>query len=115
MGACGCGDFVPQYKFEGPGDTVYTLEVINGCRYCEEVPKGVVISQLNTEDQEMFCVDVVPDLKFNDRDFKEAPIEIMSREWLTEKLKAGLNGVLDDKSPEYLDIVVEELVQDIFE
>lgn len=42
MGECGCGDFVGDFKFPGPGKDIYVLDVYPGCRDCD-TPAGIVI------------------------------------------------------------------------
>jgi len=49
MGSCGCVDGFGDVKFQGPGDSFYTLAVYPGCRYCDEAP-GFILSHIKKED-----------------------------------------------------------------
>lgn len=48
MGACGCGDYVGEFTFPGPGDTVYSLAIYLGCIGCDQGP-GITIHRHATE------------------------------------------------------------------
>ena len=46
MGACGCGDYNPSFKFKGPGNNWYVLQHYPGCSYCD-TPAGVIIYDMS--------------------------------------------------------------------
>ena len=65
MGACGCGDFQGDFKFQGPGDLVYVLQVYGGCEDCH-TPAGVILYAMTPEDQVLWDVSHIPDLEIRD-------------------------------------------------
>jgi len=114
MGRCGCSDYRPEYRFPGTNDVIYTVERISGCRYCEECPKGTRITRTSKDELELLGINIkdIPSIDFTHNDFI---LDIMTRDELSKQLEMGLDGLLEDKNLEYLKIVVEELVQNIFE
>jgi len=65
MGTCGCGDFYPDFKFEGPEGSLYALQIYRGCEGCQ-TPVGVIISRLDgREEIESWDADSLPELPFD--------------------------------------------------
>jgi hypothetical protein len=48
MGVCGCGDYQPEFKFKGPGENWYVLQLYPGCSHCD-TPAGVIIYNMSPE------------------------------------------------------------------
>jgi hypothetical protein len=42
MGACGCGDYQGEFKFKGPGNITYVMQIYESCDYCD-TPAGVIL------------------------------------------------------------------------
>ena len=61
MGQCGCGDFQGDFKFKGPGDIVYVLQVYLSCDECDN-PAGVIIYKFSPEDCILWDVKEIPEL-----------------------------------------------------
>ena len=53
MGICGCGDFQPDFKFKGPGDTWYVVQSYPSCNYCD-TPAGIILYHFDAQDAEMW-------------------------------------------------------------
>ena len=64
MGVCGCGDFYGDYKFPGPGDITYVLQIYPSCNICHR-PAGVVLYKFNPENVKQWDVEEIPDLEIS--------------------------------------------------
>lgn len=64
MCQCGCADFDGDFKFKGPGDITYLLQVYPSCEDCE-MPAGVVIYAFSPEDCENWGVDAIPEISLD--------------------------------------------------
>lgn len=65
MGQCGCGDFNADFKFKGPGNITYVLQIYDSCEYCE-TPAGVIIYAMNPKDCKMWDVEHLQEVKIED-------------------------------------------------
>ena len=65
MGQCGCGDFQGDFKFKGPGNKWYVLQVYPPCDYCE-TPAGVILYKFNKKDQELWRINEIPEVEIQD-------------------------------------------------
>jgi hypothetical protein len=59
MGACGCGDTSPYWRFKGPEGSWYTLHVYHGCSDCE-LPAGTVLFKHEAPDETGALFDGAP-------------------------------------------------------
>jgi len=73
MGQCGCGDYRGGYKFKGPGNIIYVIEIYQPCMDCES-PAGVTIHKFGKEEQEFWDVDSEKDLEFNEIGMANLPV-----------------------------------------
>lgn len=89
MGQCGCGDFYGDFKFKGPDGVVYVVDVYCPCDYCH-TPAGVVIYAMDNEDQQLWDVENIPEIKIAD---VGTFIGVLHPEVFAEKIKslAGLD------------------------
>lgn len=76
MGACGCGEIEPDFKFKGQDNTIYFLTIYTGCHYCS-TPAGIIIQKstpesLKDHDEFEFELEHMPELKFHTYDGKLA-------------------------------------------
>lgn len=70
MGACGCSDTDPDFKFPGPEGVTYAIQIYPSCHYCG-TPAGVDIHRFNEEwakDWLMDQVDDAPWLTYGERE-----------------------------------------------
>lgn len=86
MGACGCGDFQGDFKFKGPGNDYYILQVYPPCAYCE-TPAGVIIYRMGKTDQTMWRVDEIPEVKI---------LDIGTAIWVLDAEKFKRNDIFED-------------------
>lgn len=86
MGDCGCGDFQGDFKFKGPNNDWYVLQVYPPCDYCE-TPAGVIIYRMGKEDQELWRVDEIPEVKI---------LDIGTAVWVLDAEKLKRNDVFED-------------------
>lgn len=77
MGTCGCGDFYPDFKFEGPDGSLYTLQIYRGCEGCQ-TPMGVIISRLDGDEIEEWEAQHLPELPFHElsKTYRETVVEV---------------------------------------
>lgn len=80
MGACGCGDYQPMFRFPGPDGTVYALEVYAGCGDCATGP-GVMIHRHGEEGRRDWDVDHLPELPFHDLGAPEGQFAMPILSW----------------------------------
>ncbi len=92
MGACGCGDYSPDFKFKGPGDDWYVIQSYPGCDYCD-TPAGVILYRFNPEDTALWSVEHLKEKKIPDGGFC---IPIIHPEKLKLKCEEYLKGIADD-------------------
>lgn len=65
MGACGCGDYQPFAKFDGPPGFVYTLSFYTGCDDCD-TPAGLIVTRFSEEEAKDWDVLDLPEAPWND-------------------------------------------------
>ena len=64
MGQCGCADYSGDFRFGGPGDTTYVLQVYPSCEYCE-MPAGIAIYAFSPDECEDRGVAALPEIDFD--------------------------------------------------
>lgn len=62
MGECGCSDFRGDYRFRGPGDLTYVLQVYESCDDCC-TPAGVVLYAMNPDECRDWDVESIPEIQ----------------------------------------------------
>ena len=92
MGACGCGDFQGHYKFSGPEDITYVLQVYTGCRSCD-TPAGVIIYAMDPEELGLWGAEDLPDLPFTNGD---ASIPVLHPKKLHDKLMECMKWMAEE-------------------
>lgn len=108
MGSCGCGECVGQYKFPGPNNTWYTLEIYRPCNYCK-TPLGTIIRHFSGEDIEMFDIENLPDLDF-DKELNDSYIKILDTKALE---KSMIENLVYEDGPVKEVCDVEDVSEDI--
>ena len=62
MGQCGCADFSGDFRFRGPGDMTYVLQVYPSCEDCG-LPAGIILYAFSPEDCEDWGVAAIPEIE----------------------------------------------------
>lgn len=117
MGQCGCCDYQPEFKLEGPAGTVYTIQLDPGCRYCDEHRIGLIVHRLKDEtahDWEAYRTDPLEFKSVDDGgNFAEARYLVLNPDHLIKRLTEELGGSIED--PDLAEIVkdaVRETMQE---
>lgn len=102
MGQCGCGDFKASWKLQGPGNTLYAIEIYNGCRDCE-TPVGLVVYRMTRKGDEFFYDETakLPELPMraygSDKNGDaQSAIRVLDPRVLREHLSKWAKGVADE-------------------
>ena len=75
MCTCGCGDFHPFAKFDGPPGFVYTLSFYLGCDDCD-TPSGLIVSRFSEKEAEMWEVSDLPEAPWVDNSPEWAEVSV---------------------------------------
>ncbi len=75
MGTCGCGDFCPFAKFDGPPGFVYALAFYPGCDDCD-TPAGLVVYRFSGREAERWEVEELPEAPWNDYGPESAEVAV---------------------------------------
>ncbi len=91
MGQCGCGDFQPAFKFEGPGDDTYIFQAYPSCNYCN-TPAGIILYRMDQKDCKTWGVEHISEIKISDIGNFFGMID-------PKVLEEGLNKLLPEVAP----------------
>ena len=97
MGQCGCGDYQPDFKFKGPGDIIYVVQIYPSCYYCK-TPAGVIIYAFSPEDQQDWDVDHLPEVEISDIG---TCVGVINPSDLAQKLKTHLECDIEGCEVDY--------------
>jgi len=67
MGACGCGDYSPFAKFDGPPGFVSPLRFDVGCDDCD-TPAGLIVTRFSDKEAEGWDTEHLPEAPWIDID-----------------------------------------------
>lgn len=109
MGQCGCGDFDPDFKFKGPGDIVYVLQVYPSCDYCQ-TPAGVIIYAFAPDDQKLWRCDRIREVKIQDIGTAFGIVDPAVLAKKLERTGFDIEGVEVDFNHAFLDAVNEQIL-----
>lgn len=117
MGQCGCCDFHPEFKLEGPPGVVYTIQLDPGCPDCQEHRIGLIIHRLEGETITAWDAQHTPDFEMKEVDdggkFAEARYLVLNPEHLERRLIEELGASFEN--PDLAEIVkdaVKETLRD---
>ena len=115
---CGCADFNPILKMQGPEGFVYAIGIYPSCVSCD-TPAGITITKIPLVDVENCNADTLPEIDF-DFNLGEKLIPILHPNVLTKKLvEFAVENVglyIDPDSPDYnVDGLIQDGIEEIFE
>ena len=95
MGACGCGDFQPDFKFKGPGDVTYVVQVYPSCSHCDN-PAGIIIYSFTPKEAEMWGLEHVPEKEITS---DGTTIPVIHPKHIMSTIREGIEAYIEDELP----------------
>ena len=108
MGKCGCGDFQGDFKFKGPNNITYVLQVYPSCDYCDN-PAGIILYAMSPEDCKDWDVDTIPDIEIRD---VGTLISVIHPKKLMETIIQGIESYVADGINDDFNLAVNEAIKD---
>lgn len=86
MGDCGCGDFRGDFKFKGPDNCWYVLEIYPSCDLCD-TSAGITLYKFTEEDLKEWAAEGLPEISIT---YEGKGVEVIHPKLLIDRLfKAG--------------------------
>lgn len=120
MCECGCGEYTPSIRFQGPENAIYTVSVYDSLN-CEcSNPAGVIITKITPEILDRWHIEMdyilsLPEFKF-DNDLSEICFPIIDKQVVREILEDDLADIETDFKKGYVDSeMLAEEVSDLMQ
>ena len=108
MGACGCGDFQGDFKFPGPGNITYVLQVYPPCNYCE-TPAGIILYAMSPDDCNDWGVDAMPEINIKD---VGTLISVIHPKELMTTIIQGIESYIEEGINDVFTSAIHQAIQD---
>jgi len=105
MGICGCGEYDAVYRFKGPGEITYVVQIYPGCNECC-TPAGIILYAFTEEDMELWDAIELPEFQIHNEGTGIPVID-------PAILKGRMSKVCGEDTEEA--IMCEELIDNLFE
>jgi len=109
MGACGCGDFYPDFILPGPNNLRYAIQFVKPCRYCGGL-LGFVLTKIKIDEYDDWNVKncYEPEYQKVDKNMEDFHVPLFSPEILKKELKKWCNEVEEPLNKDDIGLMIDE-------